>query len=95
MVLFEIDTNGVPRVEFKRDAPWAVDVNRVAGGNKSLQRVKIKPGKVHLFRHGHGIQTIKPHQDAFMHLDIDLCCATFRPQIGERFASERPDHGTM
>jgi hypothetical protein len=55
--------------------------------------VKIESRKVHLFGRGRGIQTIKPHQDALMQLDINLCCATFRPQIGERFASERLDHG--
>jgi hypothetical protein len=93
MILFEIDTASVARVEFKGNAPRAIDVNRVTGGDKSLQRMKIESGKVHLFRRGRGIEAIKPYQDAFMHLDIDLCGATLRPQVGERFASERLDHG--
>ena len=77
MVLFEIDPESDTRVEFKSDAPGAVDVNRVAGGNESFQRVKVKPGKVHLFRCSRGIEAIKPDQDTFVHLDVDLCGATF------------------
>jgi hypothetical protein len=92
MILFEIDTESVSGVEFECDAPRAIDVNRVTRGNKSLQSVKIEPGKVHLFRRGRGIQAIKSDQDAFVHLDIDLSGATFRPQVGKRLASERLDH---
>jgi hypothetical protein len=92
MVLFKIDPESVARVEFKSDAPRAVDVNRIAGGNESFQRVKVKPGKIHLFRCRRDIQAIKPDQDTPMHLDVDLCGATFRPQVGERFAAERLDH---
>jgi hypothetical protein len=42
MVLFEIDPEGVTRLEFKRDAPRAIDVNRVAGGVEPSRRMKVK-----------------------------------------------------
>ena len=95
MVLLKVDPKSVARVEFKSDAPRAVDVNRIARGNESFQRVKVKPGKIHLFRCGRDIKAIKPDEDTSVHLDVDLCGATFRPQVGERFASERLDHGEM
>jgi len=95
MVLFKIDTESVTRVEFKSDAPRAVDVNRIAGRHESFQRVKVKPGKVHLFRRGRGIKAVKPDQDTFVHLDVDLCSTAFRPQVSKRFASERLDHRIM
>jgi hypothetical protein len=70
-------------------------MNRVAGWNESLQRMKIKPRKVHLFRRRCDIKAIKPDQDTFVHLDVDLGGAAFRPQVGKSFASKRLDHGLM
>src|SRR6266849_8168880 len=75
MVLFKINPESVARVEFESDAPRAIDMNRVAGWDESFQRMKIKPWKVHLFRHDCGIKAIEADQDTFMHLDVDLCGA--------------------
>jgi len=95
MVLFKINPECVARIEFESDAPRAIDMNRVAGWDESFQRMKIKPWKVHLFRHDCGIKAIEADQDTFMHLDVDLCGAAFRPQVGKSFASKRLDHGIM
>ncbi len=95
MVLFKINPECVARIEFESDAPRAIDMNRVAGWNESLQRMKIKAWQVHLFRRGCGIKAIKPDQNPFVHLDIDLGGATLRPQLGKSFASKRLDHRLM
>jgi hypothetical protein len=95
MVLFEINPESIARVEFESNAPRTIDMNRVAGWNESFQRMKVKPWKVHLFRRGCDIKAIKPDQDTFVHLDVDLRSAAFRPQVGKGFASKRLDHGLM
>jgi hypothetical protein len=95
MILLEVDPASVAGVEFKGDAPRAIDVHHVSSRDKSLESVKVETRKVHLFRCGRGIEAIQSDQDAFVHLDIDLSGATVRPEVGERFASERPDHGAM
>lgn len=95
MVLLEIDADSVSRVEFEGDAPRSVDMNRVAGWNEAFQCVKIQPREVHLLRRRRGVQPVEADQDAFVHLDVDLGRAAFRPQVGEGLASERPDHGAM
>ena len=43
MVLLEIDTEGISGIELEGDAPRDIDVNRVAGWNKTSQGMKIKP----------------------------------------------------
>ena len=70
-------------------------MDRVAGRNESFEGMKVKPWKIHLFRRGCGIKTIKPDQDPFVHLGIDLRGAPLRPQVGKSFASKRLDHGLM
>ena len=42
-----------------------------------------------------GVQPIEADQDALTQLGVDLGRAAFRPQLGQRFAPERPDHGAM
>ena len=95
MILLEIDPEGIARIEFESDAPRAVDMNRITGRDKSLQRMKVKPGKIHLFWRSRGVEPIKPDQDTFVHLGVNLRSAAFRPQVGERLASECPDHRIM
>jgi hypothetical protein len=41
---------------------------------------------------GSDIQPIEANEDALAQRSIDLCSATFRPQLGECFASEGPNH---
>ena len=43
MVLLEIDTESIPGIELEGDTPRTIDVDRVAGWNKTSQGVKIKP----------------------------------------------------
>jgi hypothetical protein len=95
MVLLEIHAQGISRVEFERDAPWPVDVDRVPGRNETFQGVKIKPWKVHLLRCGRGIQPIETDQDPSVHLRADFRGAALRPQFGQRLVSKRPNHGRM
>jgi hypothetical protein len=41
--MLEINTESISGIEFEGDAPRAIDVNRVAGWNKTSQGMKIKP----------------------------------------------------
>jgi hypothetical protein len=95
MVLFKNNSESVARVELERDAPRAIDMNRVAGRNESFQRMKVKSWKVHLFRLSCGIKAIKPDQNASVYFDVNLRSAAFRPQLGKSFTSKRLDHGFM
>ena len=95
MVLLEIDAESISGIELEGDAPRPVDMDRIPGRNETFQGMKIKPGKVHLLRRSRGIQPIKTDQHALVHLGVDLRRTAFRPQLGQRLASERPDHGAM
>ena len=79
MVSLEIDADSISRFDFEGDAPRTVDVDGVAGGDKTFQGMKVKPGKVHLFRRSCRIQAIEADQDALVHLGIDFRRPAFRP----------------
>jgi hypothetical protein len=95
MILLEIDAKSISSIELEGDAPRPVDMDRVAGRYEAFQGVEIKPGKAHLRRCARDIQPIEADQDALTQLGVDLGRAAFRPQLGQRFASERPDHTAM
>jgi|NGEPerStandDraft_6_1074524.scaffolds.fasta_scaffold39237_2 hypothetical protein len=61
MVLFEIDTESISGIEFECDTPRAIDVDRIAGWNKTSQGIKIKTREIHLLGRGRGIQAIEPN----------------------------------
>jgi hypothetical protein len=79
MVLLEVGPECMSGVEFKSDAPRSINMNRVAGRNQTLQAVEIKSRKIHLFRTGYDVQTIKPKQNSAMQLGTDFTGAAFRP----------------
>jgi len=72
VVLFEIDAPGFAIFELERDAPRSIDMDRIALRIKPLQRMKIEARNVHFLGSDGDIETIKPCEDSFMHLRIDL-----------------------
>jgi hypothetical protein len=54
VVLFEVDATGVIVFEFKRNAPWSIDMDRIARRFEASQGMEIKAGDIHFFR---------PHDD--------------------------------
>jgi hypothetical protein len=44
MILLEIDTESISGIEFEGDTPRVIDVDRVAGWNKTSQGMKITTG---------------------------------------------------
>ena len=68
MILLKVDAAGVAIREFERDAPRAVDVNRVANRLEALQSMKIKARQVHLLRPRGRIQPIKTDEYALVQL---------------------------
>ena len=95
MVLLEIDAERIACVELKGDTPRPVDMDRVAGRDETFQGVEIEPGKVQLLRRARDVQAIQADQDAPVQLGVDPGRAAFRPQLGQRLASERPNHEVM
>ena len=59
MILLEIDSQSISGIEFEGDAPRTIDVDRVAGWNKTSQGMEIKPRQIHLLRRGSDIQAIE------------------------------------
>jgi hypothetical protein len=59
MVLLEIDPESISGIKFEGDTPRAIDVDRIAGWNKTSQGTKIKTRKIHLLGRGRGIQAIE------------------------------------
>src|SRR3954463_13658671 len=92
VILFEVDPAGVAVLEFKRDAPWSVDVDRIARGPEAFQRMVIKAGDVHVLWHRRSIQAIQTAKDSCMHFRIDLRRSSPLPKFGERLAFEASDH---
>jgi hypothetical protein len=58
--LFKIRAASIAVLEFKRDAPRAVNVDRVASRPKPSQRMKIETRKIHLLGPHRDIEAIEP-----------------------------------
>jgi hypothetical protein len=59
MVLLEIDAQSVAVFEFECDAPWSIDVNRIAH-RPAAQHMKIEPGDVHIIWTAGAIERVEP-----------------------------------
>ena len=94
MILPEIQHMGVAIAEFEGDAPRAVDMDRVTGGDVAPQRVKVETRQVHILWHGRSIQHIQPPQDARVHPGVDPGPAGF-PEGFQVLAGQAPYHGSM
>ena len=79
VVLFKIGPQRMAPLEFERDAPRPVDVNRIAPGIEAVQRVEIETGQVHFLRANRNIETIQSREDAPVHLRVDLRTAALAP----------------
>jgi hypothetical protein len=95
VVLFEINAVGMAIFEFECDAPWSINMDRIAGWIESLERVKVEAGNVHFVRPHRNVQAIQSPKDPFMQLRINLRSPSLSPQFGEAFAFEGPDHDPM
>jgi hypothetical protein len=93
VVLFEIDTARFIVLEFERDAPWSVDVDRIAFWIEPLQGVKVEAWDVHFFSPDGNVETIEPRENALVHFRIYFRGLALRPQLRKGFALEGPDHG--
>jgi hypothetical protein len=95
VVLFEIHAIGIAAFEFECDAPWSINMDRIADWIESLERVKVEAGNVHFLRPHRNVEAIQPRKDPFMQLRINLRSSSFSPQLGEAFAFKGPDHDPM
>ena len=82
-------------LEFKRNAPRSIHVDRIARRLEASQGMEIKPGDVHLFGPHDDVQAVQSAEDAGMHLGVDLARAPFFPKFGKALAFEAPDHTSM
>src|SRR5690348_4403484 len=92
MVLLEVDADGISSVELKGDTPWPIDVDRIARWAEAVQGVEVEPRQVHFLGALRHIQSIQAHEDALLHLGVDLAGFSRLEQVRQRLALERPDH---
>jgi hypothetical protein len=92
MVLLEIDTAGFAVLELEGDAPWSIDVHRIALRIEAPQGMKVEARNIHFLGLDGNIEPVKPCENALMHLRIDLRTLAPGPKLGKGLASEGPDH---
>jgi len=92
VVLFEVNAISIATFEFECDAPWSIDMDRIAGWIESLERVKVEAGNVHFLRSHRNVEAVQPRKDSFMQLRINLCSSSLSPQLGKAFAFKGPYH---
>jgi hypothetical protein len=68
-------------LEFERDAPRPIHVDRVARGLKASQGMEIKAGDVHFLGHCSSIQAIQTTKDARMHFLVDFRRWSLLPKL--------------
>lgn len=68
MVLFEIDPSRPPVMPFERDAPRAVDVDRVASRARTSQRVEVKTGLLQCFEGSRFVDRLQPKESSPMQI---------------------------
>jgi hypothetical protein len=54
VISLEVNAAGIATLEFKRDAPRPIHMDRIERGFEASQSMKIKPGDVHFLRHPSG-----------------------------------------
>jgi hypothetical protein len=92
MVLLEIDSAGFAIFEFEGDAPWSIDVDRIALWAESLQGMKVEARNVHFLGSDGKVETVQPCENALMHLRINLRILAPGPKLRKGLASEGSDH---
>ena len=92
ILLLEIDAAYFAILELEGDAPWSVDVDRIALRIESVQGMKIEARKAHFLRPAGDVETIQSCEKALMHLRIDLRTLDLGPKLRKGFALECSDH---
>ena len=72
VVLFKINAVGIATFEFECDAPWSIDMDRIARWVESLKRVKVEAGNIHFLWLYRNVETVQSRKDSFMQLGINL-----------------------
>src|ERR1700680_5276727 len=93
MILLEIDATGLAIFEFEGNAPWSINVDRIAPRIKSLQGMKVEARNVHFLGSDGDVETIEPRENAFVHLRVNLRTLASGPELRKRLALESSDHG--
>src|SRR5882672_12679584 len=93
VVLLEIDAAGFAIFEFEGNAPWSIDVDRIALRIESVQGMKVEARNAHFFGSDGDVETIEPCENALMHLRIDLRTLALGPKLRKGLALEVSDHG--
>jgi hypothetical protein len=92
VVLFEIDTARFIVLEFERDAPWSIDVDRITFWIEPLQGVKVEAWDVHFISPDSNVEAVEPRENALMHFRIDFRSLALGPRLRKGLALAGPDH---
>jgi hypothetical protein len=95
MILLEIDAAGFAILEFEGDAPWSIDVDRIALRIEPPEGMKVEARNVHFLGSKSDVETVQPCENAFVHLRIDFRTLAPGPKLRNGLASEVSDHTAM
>jgi hypothetical protein len=92
MVILIIDQDRVLAVEHERQAPIAVDRHRPMVFERTVQRMKIPAGSIHIFRRSGVVHREKLFPQPFGIVGLDLRLRTRAKELLDTFVPEALDH---
>ena len=92
MVLFEIDPQRPPVTPFERDAPRAVDVDRITLWPRAAQRMEIKPRLIERFQTARFVKCIQTYQKAAAQIGSHAGALASLEQFSQTAVPETLDH---
>ncbi len=95
VVLFEVNAIGICTFELECDAPWSIDMDRIARRMEPFERVKVETWNVHFLRPHRDVETIQPRKDSLIHLASSFGVRPFLQSSASAFTFEGPDHDDL
>lgn len=92
MILLEVDSSSLALVELKRDAPGAVDMNRIARWLVPAQPVEIKAWEIDVRRFCGYIKSIKHQQCTRLKIRSNPAASPFFEQLAKALVLPRSNH---
>jgi hypothetical protein len=92
MVLLQVDTLRTVLIPFERDAPWSVDMHRIARRIEAAEAMEIEAGLIQLRQRRRRIECVEPPQNSALQVVADLGGPAGREQLGQALVPESPDH---
>ena len=95
MIVLQVDAKRLALDEFERDAYWPVHVHCEARRSKSLQRMKIVTGDIHVFSALRRIECVQSFHDPLVETGINFTGGSGAPKLTQPLVTERVDHACL